>query len=207
MTLRRTVLGAILVAGWSPAGAHQVDEYLQSTFISLTKDSVNVEMFLTPGVAVLPAVLGAIDANGDGAICEAEQRTYADRVVRDLSVTVNGENIRPRLLAANFPSLENMKEGLGTIHLELKFDLVPNRSNRRLRWENRHQSRISAYRSGGIASEFATRGDRQRRHHARRPRRHRRADRQRRRHAARGRRRHPGARHHLPQGHRQDGHA
>ena len=50
-------------------------------------------------------------------------------------------------------------------------------------------------------------GDRQRRHRARRPRRHRGADRQRRRHAARGRRRHPGARHHPPQGHRQDGHA
>ena len=60
-------------------------------------------MFLTPGVAVLPTVLAAIDANGDGTISEAEQRSYADRVVRDLAITVNGENIRPQLLAANFP--------------------------------------------------------------------------------------------------------
>ncbi len=145
MILRLAVLGAVLVAGGPPAFAHQVDEYLQTAFISLTKDSASVEMFLTPGVAVLPAVLGAIDSNGDGTISKAEQRAYADRVVRDLSVTVNGESIRPRLLAANFPNIEDMKEGLGTIHLELKVDLPRNSSSRRLRWENRHQAQISAY--------------------------------------------------------------
>ncbi len=145
MILRLAVLGAVLAAGGPAAFAHQVDEYLQTSFIALTKGSASVEMFLTPGVAVLPAVLRAIDSDGDGTISEAEQRAYAERVVRDLSVTLNGVSLRPRLLAANFPSVEDMKEGLGTIHLELKLDLARHGSSRRLRWENRHQSRISAY--------------------------------------------------------------
>lgn len=145
MTLRVAILGGVLVASGPPAFAHQVDKYLQATYFSLTKDSLKVEMFLTPGVAVLPAVLAALDSNGDGMISEAEQRAYAGQVVRDLAVKVNGENLRPQLLATDFPSLQDMKEGLGTIHLELKLDLPRNPSRWRLSWENRHKSQISAY--------------------------------------------------------------
>jgi hypothetical protein len=145
MTLKLSVLGVVLFAGARSVFAHQVDEYLQTAFISLTRDSVRVEMFLTPGVAVLPAVLAGIDANGDGKISEAERRSYADRVIRDLAVTVNGEDVRPQLIGANFPSFDDMKEGLGSIHFEFKLRLPRTGSGRRLRWENHHQSRISAY--------------------------------------------------------------
>ncbi len=145
MTVRRAIFGLVLLAGGPPAFAHQVDEYLQTAFISLSKDSVRVEMFLTPGVAVLPTVLAALDPKGEGVISDAEQRTYAGQVVRDLSASVNGEELRPRLISANFPSFDDMKAGLGTIHLELKIDLPPSRSRRHLTWENHHQSPISAY--------------------------------------------------------------
>jgi hypothetical protein len=96
-------------------------------------------------VAVLPTVLAALDSNGDGVISETEQHAYAEQVVRDLSVTVNGACPKLQLVTANFPSKEEIKEGLGSIHLEFKIDLPPNPSNRHLRWENHHQSPISAY--------------------------------------------------------------
>ena len=37
VNLRLTVLGAVLVAGAPPVSGHQVDEYLQTTYISLAR--------------------------------------------------------------------------------------------------------------------------------------------------------------------------
>jgi hypothetical protein len=48
MNLRlAALLGLLLVAAGPRVFAHQLDEYLQTTFISLGKDAVRVEMFLT----------------------------------------------------------------------------------------------------------------------------------------------------------------
>ena len=57
---------------------------------------------LTPGVAVFPIVLASIDTNADGVISETEQRAYAERVLRDLSLTIDGDRLTPRLVSINF---------------------------------------------------------------------------------------------------------
>jgi hypothetical protein len=145
MKTRLTAAGAILLWIGTPAIAHRLDEYLQATIISLEKGHIAAQIRLTPGVAVLPFVLASIDADDDGVISEAEQRTYAERVLRDLSFTMDGDRLTPRLVSMTFPKIEEMKEGLGEIQLELHADLPQNGRNRRLIFENRHQSRIAAY--------------------------------------------------------------
>ena len=65
-------LVTLLIAAWlgtaGPACAHRLDEYLQATTVAVTRGHVVLRVRLTPGVAVAPAVLAQIDANGDGAL-------------------------------------------------------------------------------------------------------------------------------------------
>jgi hypothetical protein len=99
-----------------PAPAHRLDEYLQATMLSVEKDRIQALMRLVPGVAVSPAVLAGIDANADGVISDAEQHAYAEQVLRDLSLSVDGHVLQPELLSVDFPKLEEIKQGLGEIN-------------------------------------------------------------------------------------------
>lgn len=142
----KAMLGvAILLWAGTPAIAHRLDEYLQATLISIEKDRVQAEIRLTPGVAVLPVVLAKIDSDADGSISEAEQHAYAESVLRDLSLTVDGDGLRLRLVSTKFPKIEEMKEGRGEIQLEVMGEVPVSSRNRRLVFENHHEGAIAAY--------------------------------------------------------------
>jgi HupE / UreJ protein len=140
---------AIFTVTWlwaaTTAFAHRLDEYLQATTFAVEGNQVAVQMRLTPGVEVLGQVLAAIDTNVDGVISEAEQQGYAQRVRRDLSLTIDDHPLQLRLVSFTFPKLEEMKEGLGDILLDFEADVPHGDTNRRLTFENHHQSAISVY--------------------------------------------------------------
>ena len=136
---------AILFLAGAPGSAHRLDEYLQATTISVEKDRVQAQIRLTPGVAVFGIVLASIDTDADGDISEAEQQAYAGRVLHDLSLTIDGERARLRLMSTKFPKTEEMKGGRGEIQLEFDADVPYSGPNRRLIFENHHQDRIAAY--------------------------------------------------------------
>jgi hypothetical protein len=136
---------AIILLAGMPARAHRLDEYLQGTLISVDKTRLEAQISLTPGVAVFPFVLAGIDIDGDGFISGAEQRAYASRVLRDLSLSIDGQRLTLHFVAAQFPAIQDMQEGLGAIRIDFAADLPPGGPNRRLVFENHHQSRIAAY--------------------------------------------------------------
>ena len=136
---------AALLSITMSARAHRLDEYLQATLISVEKDRVELQVRLTPGVAVLPIVLASIDRDADGVISDSEQRAYAERVLRDFSLTIDGGRLIPKLVAMKFPAIAEMKEGLGEIQLAFRADLPRRGPNRRLVFENHHQSQFAAY--------------------------------------------------------------
>jgi hypothetical protein len=145
MKPRLAVAVAILLLAVAPASAHRLDEYLQATTIALEKDRVQAQLRLTPGVAVFRRVLSIIDTDADGIISEAEQQAYATRVLDDLSLTIDGNHLRLELVSVNYPSLDEMKEGRGEIQLEFTAGVPGGGPDRRLIFENHHQSRIAAY--------------------------------------------------------------
>ena len=145
MKTRLAAAGAILLLVGTPASAHRLDEYLQATTISVEKDRVQAQIRLTPGVAVFPIVLANLDTDADGVISEAEQAAYAEQVLGDLSLTIDGDRLRLRLVSLTFAKIEEMKEGLGEIQLEFDAEAPSGGPNRSLTFENRHQSRIAAY--------------------------------------------------------------
>jgi len=136
---------ALLLLAPAPAPAHRLDEYLQEALISVDKYALHVEMTLTPGVAVFPMVTAEMDPDADGVVSEREQRAYGGQVLRDLSLTIDGNPLTPRLVSIRFPRMEEMKEGMGTIRIAFQADLPRGGPGRRLVLENHHQAKIGAY--------------------------------------------------------------
>jgi hypothetical protein len=132
------LLALSLVGG---AAAHRLDEYLQATLIGVTRDGIDVEIQLTPGVAMLPVLMAVIDQDGDGRISAGEERAYVGRVAREVELRVDGVPAPLSLIESKFPTIEAMQEGLGTIQIKLRAA----RSGHELRFENRHLPQVSAY--------------------------------------------------------------
>jgi hypothetical protein len=158
--MRRTspaLIAACIFLCAKGASAHRIDEYLQATILSLEAHRVQVSMRLIPGIRVSPSVIAAIDSDGDGAFSESEERAYAQRVLGDLSITLDGKNVQPALLSSSFPEPAQMREGLGEIHIEYAIDYAADSSyggrNRSLILTNHHLNRTSVYLMNALAPQ------------------------------------------------------
>ena len=149
----RTMLAAVcaLVLLTAPsAGAHRLDEYLQATTIAVERGRVHAELRLVPGIDVFPIVFAEIDRNSDGVASATEQRAYAERVLADISLTVDGRELPLRLVSSTFGPWELLQAGRGEIHLRLEAEVPLSVWKRTLTFENRHQSPISVYLVNGL---------------------------------------------------------
>ena len=147
--MRRLLAAAVvcfLLAAAKAAWAHRIDEYLQATILSLKTDRIDASMRLIPGVLVAPAVIAAIDTDHDGVFSESEMKTYAERVLADLSITCDGKVTPARLDAWSVPEASDLRDGLGEIqiqyHVDLPLDLGASRS---LILANHHLNAGSVY--------------------------------------------------------------
>ena len=93
------------------AFAHRIDEYLQATILSLETNRVQASMRLIPGMLVASSVIAGIDSDGDGVFSESEERAYAQRVLGDLSITIDGRSVQPKLVSWSFPQPAQMRDG------------------------------------------------------------------------------------------------
>ncbi len=144
--MRRIVAAvALFLVPHAAVFAHELDEYVQAALISLAPDRIDVQLRLVPGAEVFKRVLAGIDTNGDGAISNTEQQAYANRVVHDLVLTMNGHALTPEIVSTEFPPVDLMKAGLGEIHIALRVSGVTRAARQELVMENRHQRAISAY--------------------------------------------------------------
>src|SRR3974377_855891 len=100
--MKIALAAALLLAALPPAHAHRLDEYLQATIVSIERNSLQAEMTLTPGGAVFPIVPADLDTNSGGVVSESGQRAYARRVLRDLSLTIDGNPVTPQLVSTQF---------------------------------------------------------------------------------------------------------
>src|SRR3954447_6266046 len=129
----------------APVFAHRIDEYLQAMLVSVGEKQIQVSMRLIPGTAVSGTIISAVDSNGDGVFSETEGQAYAQRVLRDLSLTLDGGRAKPRLEAVTLPAAAEIREGLGQIQIKFVADIPGAGSHRTLIVENHHQAPISVY--------------------------------------------------------------
>lgn len=151
----------LLVTAWflslsGVASAHRLDEYLQATLLTVGQDRVQGSMRLIPGVAVSAGVVAEIDRNGDGVLSVGERQAYAERVLRDWTVSIDGRPVTPRLVSMSFPGIGEMREGLGEIHLEWAADLPAGGHTRRLVLENMRRDANTAYMVNALVPQDRT---------------------------------------------------
>jgi len=141
--LRRVVL---LAAFAGCLQAHRLDEYLQAALISLEPDSAAIELNLTPGVAVFNTVIGLIDTDRDGVVSPVEQTAYVNRVLADISLAIDRRAQPLRITGVQFPPVDQMREGLGTIRLTLQARFESQSPGpHHLRFENHHHLETGAF--------------------------------------------------------------
>src|SRR5215472_19264685 len=105
-----TLVMAVAIAGGAPVSAHRLDEYLQAACVTIDPDRVQVELDLTPGVAVAEKVWSAIDLDRDGRISAAEAQAYSERVLADLSLDLDGTPLATRVSDRVFPAIDAMRK-------------------------------------------------------------------------------------------------
>ncbi len=126
--------------------AHRRDEYLQAARLAIDPGGVQLELDLTPGIALAEAIIADIDRNRDGSLSEDEQRAYGRLVLSALTLEVDGTPVRAQLGAASFPDAEAMRRGEGTIRIQSAATL-PRLSTgpHQLLFRNRHHPDRSVY--------------------------------------------------------------
>jgi hypothetical protein len=149
--------GLLILGAWltsvPPAGAHRLDEYLQATLLSIDIERVDLEIDLTPGVAVASEVFARIDTNRDGEISSAEGEAYAPQMLRSVVLSVDGLPAPVTLIETLFPQFRDMSLGVGTIRL-LETSMVPSPG------AGHHQVLSGTRTSRGRASILSTRWSR-----------------------------------------------
>ena len=140
-------MSVTLVTAWGTGvSAHRVDEYLQAARIAIDPDRVQLELDLTPGIALAETILADIDRNRDGALSSEEQRAYGSLVLDALTVDIDGTPVRVELAAAGFPGADEIRRGEGTVRLRLTAALPGLSSGvHHLRFRNRHHPDRSVY--------------------------------------------------------------
>jgi hypothetical protein len=145
---------ALAVAGGAELSAHRTDEYLQAARLAIDPDRVQVELDLTPGIALADAIIADIDRNHDGLLSAEEQQTYGSLVLSALTLEVDGRPVRAQLVGTSFPDADAMRRGEGTIRLQSSATLprLPGGVHQLL-FRNRHHPDRSVYLANALVPE------------------------------------------------------
>jgi hypothetical protein len=150
-------LVVVFAASGTVASAHRLDEFLQAARISVGAHHVDIEIDLTPGVAVADALIREIDGNTDGVLSRAEQRLYVERVENRLALRVNNSPLRLKVRETRFPRLDDLRSGDDGIHLRLQADLPTLEMGvHQLFFGNRHAFDNSVYLANALLPDVDT---------------------------------------------------
>jgi len=126
--------------------AHRLDEYLQATRIAVSTDRIELSMDLTPGVTVAQELLEIIDKDRDKRISKEEVAAYAQHVLKDIKVGLDGKASALSVVDASFPTLKEIEGGLGVIRIIATAPVGPLvAGNHTLHLTNSHLPAISVY--------------------------------------------------------------
>ena len=134
-------MAAVVPAG---AGAHRLDELLQTAFVSVGADRVRVDLSLTPGAQIASKVIGRIDSDSDGAFSAAEREAFARQVVDAIEVTIDGQRSALTIDGAQFPLPADLAAGTASVRINA-FTTAPATGSHQLIVENGFERAISVY--------------------------------------------------------------
>ena len=146
--MSRVFVSAIVFVLATPveSAAHRLDEYLQAARVSLAGDLIRLELDLTPGVNIASAIVTLLDRDGDGTISPIEAGAYGQVVLTDLVLELDGRSVAVTLTRVETPSIDDLRDGVGTIQLRAVGRVEGFVAGRRdLYFRNNHQPAASVY--------------------------------------------------------------
>jgi hypothetical protein len=153
----RAAFALILIAGLAGSAdvsAHRRDEYLQAARVAIDPSRVQLELDLTPGIALAEAIIADVDVNRDGALSADEQRAYGNLVLSALDFDVDGRRLPLEMNTSSFPGIEALRAGEGAIRLHAAAALPPLASGaHQLLFRNRHHPDRSVYLANALVPE------------------------------------------------------
>jgi hypothetical protein len=147
MPLRiRTLIAIAIFVIPSAARGHVLDEYLQSTLVTIEPGEIRLHMNLTPGVEIADKILSEIDPNHDGTASHDETAAYAEALKRDLSLQLDRRNLALKVTKLYVPEFAELGTGHAIISIELTAEPRSIAAGmHKLSFENRHFNSIGAY--------------------------------------------------------------
>jgi hypothetical protein len=140
------VTSTLIVSASSGPSAHRLDEYLQAARIAIDPERVQIELDLTPGLAIAGLVIGEIDRDRTGTISAGEQQAYASVVQEAIRLEVDGTPLRVELTNSRFPGIEAVRNGEAAIRIELAAAIgTVSAGPHRLLYRNTHRPDIGVY--------------------------------------------------------------
>lgn len=147
------VATAILVAS-SGVTAHRRDALLQAARIAVEPERIEVELDLTPGIAIAQSFVADLDHDRDGVLSTDEQRAYVSRVRSTLELDVDGDALHMTALASTFPLVDGFSGGEGTIRVRYAADLPRLTSgSHAVTFRNRHRPDVGLYLANALVPE------------------------------------------------------
>ena len=128
------------------ASAHRRDEYLQAARLSVEPGRVELELDLTPGIAVSETAIADIDRDHDGLLSAGERDAFLARVLAGVVLELDGRPLRLEPMGSTFPGLDDVRHGEGTIRLQSAAALPPQEDgDHHLSFRNMDQRAGSVY--------------------------------------------------------------
>jgi hypothetical protein len=151
-----TLVLAFLIAGLAGAtlSAHRHDEYLQAARLAVEPRRVDVQIDLTPGIAIAEMIISDVDRNRDGTLSRDEQRAYVARVLDAIELRIDGRPLQLKPATSAFPGLDAVRGGVGTIQLRAAAT-VPRlpEGQHELAFGNRHRPDVSVYLANALVPD------------------------------------------------------
>jgi hypothetical protein len=122
-----------------------LDEYLQATRLSLSPTEVGIEIDLTPGVDVAPLIFALINTDHDGRISSSEAERYANQVMRETALDIDGHHSQFVVMKYEFPSFQEMSTGEGTIRIYARARWQGSTGAHHLVYQNNHKTDFGVY--------------------------------------------------------------
>ncbi len=97
--------------------AHPVDEVAQGAYITLAPGEVRIELDITPGPAVAGALLRSLDTNADRRVTDEEARAYAERVLKQSTLTLDGVAVSWTMKRVRVPPYANLEQQGDTLKI------------------------------------------------------------------------------------------
>jgi len=145
---------AIAVVGGAQVSAHRRDEYLQAARLAIDPAGVQIDLDLTPGIALADEIIGDIDHDRNGSLSAGEERAYASLIASALQLEIDGRPVGVQLGSSSFPDPEAMRRGEGTIRLHSVATLPPlSVGAHHLLFRNKHDADRSVYLANALVPE------------------------------------------------------